>query len=86
MLTAWTRDLFQAIGDIGLSARVKLHVRIDRKAVAAFEADTAALAVRLKSPSIDTERIRFADCALYARQPLFDLFKSNKSHQPPIVY
>ena len=86
MLTAWTRDLFQAIGDIGLSARVKLHVRIDRKAVAAFEADTAAFAVRLKSPSIDTECIRFADCTLYARQPFFDLFKSNKSHQPPILY
>ena len=83
MLAAWARDLFQAIGHIWLSPKVKLHVCVHREIVAAFQANAAALSIRLQRAPVDTEGIGLTDCALYARQPFFYHFKRRVSHQFP---
>ncbi|MBP6263722.1 MAG: hypothetical protein KA426_10780 [Nitrospira sp.] len=71
MLAFGTGNFFKAIGHIRLSSKVKLHIRVHRKIVPAFQADGSAFSIWLQRAPIDTEGIGFTDCALDTRQPLF---------------
>ena len=83
MLTAWTRDFFQAVGDIRLGPPIKIHVRIHREIISTLEADGTTLPVGLQGSTVDGEGVRLANCAAYAWQPFLNLFKRCVSHQFP---
>jgi hypothetical protein len=81
MLAAWARDLFQAIGHIWLSPKVKLHVCVDGKIVPTFQADRPTFPIWLQCAPVDAKGIGLTDCALDTRQPFFYRFKRRVSHQ-----
>ncbi len=84
MLTAWTGDFFQAVGDIRLGPPIKIHVGIHREIISTLEADGTAFPIGLQGSSVDAEGVRLANCAAYARQPFLNLFKRCVSHQFPL--
>jgi hypothetical protein len=75
MLTAWTRNLFQAIGNIRLGPEIKIHVSVYREIIATLQADGAAFSIGLQRSSVDPEVIRFTDCTMYTGQPFFNFFE-----------
>jgi len=72
--------LFEAIGDIRLSALVEFHVSVDREAVSAFHADSSPFAVRLHEAAVDSESIPFANGAVDRRESLFNFFRGEGRH------
>jgi hypothetical protein len=80
ILAVWARNLFQPIGYIRLSPKVKFHVGVDREIVPAFQADTPAFSIWLQCAAIDAEGIGLTDCALDTRQPFLYRFKRRVSH------
>jgi hypothetical protein len=55
MITGRARDLFQAIRNVRLGAQIKLHIRVDGKAVVAFFADATPFTIRLRKPLINSK-------------------------------
>ncbi|MBK9111980.1 MAG: hypothetical protein IPM88_09895 [Nitrospira sp.] len=81
MLAVWARNLFQAIGYIRLSPKVKLHICVDGKIVPTFQADRPTFPIWLQCAPVDAKGIGLTDCALDTRQPFFYRFKRRVSHQ-----
>lgn len=74
VLTGPAGYLFEAIGNIRLGALVKLHVGVDRKAVATFHADSPPLTIRLHEASVNRKSIAFANGAMDRGESLFYFF------------
>jgi hypothetical protein len=69
VLAGRTGDLLEPVRDIGLDPQIELHIRIDREAVAAAEADAFPFPVGFHAPPVDPEFILLADRAADRAQP-----------------
>ena len=74
LVTGGAGNLLQSIGHVRLCAQIKFHIRVDRKTVVAFLADTTPLAVWLHKTPVDAEARFFADRASNGGETLFDFF------------
>lgn len=86
MIARCTGNLFQSKRHIGLCAKVKLHIGMNREGVEAFLADATPVAVRPHKPFIDGEVGLFTHGALDRIQSLFHFPLRQGNHRDRVAY
>lgn len=74
------RNAFHKNGDVRLGPLIKLHVRMNRKGIAALQTYTLPIAIGLHTPAVDPKSVCFTNGTTYGCKSGFNQLGSHKAH------